>query len=97
MAPKTSSAKFKAEVALAAVRGDLTVPEISKKYGMHPTQINNWKASLINESETLFVRNKAHENSDEKVVAELERKIGQLKKNNFFIKFAYTCELLELN
>ena len=72
MAPKTSSAKFKAEVALAAVRGDLTVPEISKKYGMHPTQINNWKASLI------------------KVVAELERKIGQLTVENDFLKKSWS-------
>lgn len=90
MAPKTFSAKFKAEVAMAAVRGDLTVPEISKKYGVHPTQINNWKANLIKESETLFVRGKAHEMSDEKVVAQLERKIGQLTVENDFLKKSWS-------
>jgi hypothetical protein len=57
---------------------------------VHPTQINNWKASLIKESETLFVRNKAHENSDEKVVAELERKIGQLTVENDFLKKSWS-------
>ena len=33
--PKTYTAEFKAKVALDSIRGDLTINEISSKYGVH--------------------------------------------------------------
>lgn len=40
---KSYTAEYKAKVALEAIRGDLTINEISTKYGVHATQINRWK------------------------------------------------------
>ncbi len=40
---KNYPAKLKAEVALAAIRDDATVAELSKKYGVHATVIHRWK------------------------------------------------------
>jgi len=37
---KQYSSEFKAKVALAAVRGDETVPQLAARHGLHPTQIN---------------------------------------------------------
>jgi transposase len=37
------SDKFKAAVALEALRGDKTVQEIAAKRQLHPTQVSTWK------------------------------------------------------
>jgi transposase len=39
---KQYSNDFKEKVALAAIRGDETVPQLATRYGLHPTQINSW-------------------------------------------------------
>lgn len=86
MERKKFGAKIKAEVALEAIRGDKTIAELAQAYEVHPTQINKWKSNLLKESAKLFVRDKNNENGDEKQIAELERKIGQLTVENDFLK-----------
>jgi transposase-like protein len=41
------SYKFKAAVALEALRGDKTVQEIAAKRQLHPTQVGTWKRLAI--------------------------------------------------
>ncbi len=36
---KNHSPEFKAKAALEAIRDEMTLAELSKKYGVHPTQI----------------------------------------------------------
>jgi len=40
---KTHPLKTKIKVAIEAIRGEKTTSEIISKYGIHTTQINNWK------------------------------------------------------
>ena len=37
---------FKAKVALAAVRGELTLTELAQQFDVHPNQVTQWKAQL---------------------------------------------------
>ena len=51
---KTYTAEFKAKVSLDAIRGDLTINEISTKYGVHSTQITRWKQQALASLKTCF-------------------------------------------
>ena len=44
---KVHTAAFKAQVALAAVKGDKTINELAGHYGVHPTLIHGWKKQLL--------------------------------------------------
>ena len=48
---KNHSPEFKAKVALEAIRDEMTLAELSKKYGVHPTQIGTWKRAAIENKE----------------------------------------------
>ena len=41
---------FKAKVALAAVREQETVPQLSKRYGVHANQIYKWKSQFLEQA-----------------------------------------------
>jgi len=48
------TAAFKAQVALAAVKGDRTVNELAGQFGVHPTLIHAWKKQLLAGAEVVF-------------------------------------------
>jgi len=77
---KRYSAKFKAQVALSAVREEKTLSELSSEYGIHANQIVRWKKELLNRADEVFSREADQRTQDVEVrEAELFRQIGQLK------------------
>lgn len=44
---KQYSAEEKAKIAIEAIKGELTMAQISSKYGVHSTQISNWKKQAL--------------------------------------------------
>ena len=53
---KNHSPDLKAKVALEVIREEMTFAELSKEYGVHPTQIGTWKRAAIENKETAFTR-----------------------------------------
>lgn len=51
---KIFSAQQKARVALEALKGAKTANEIAQEYGIHPTQVGQWKRELQEQAATLF-------------------------------------------
>ena len=78
---------FKAQVALAAHKGDRTVNELAGQYGVHPTLIHGWKKRLIAGAESLFGASAKAASADaEARQAELFEQIGRLKMELEWVK-----------
>ena len=91
---KTHPLQTKVKVALEAIKGDKTTSEITSKYGIHPTQINNWKKQALEQIPNAFSRKrKKQKENQQKLVDELYRQIGRLKVENDFLKknIDYSC------
>ena len=84
---KVHTAGFKAQVALAALKGDRTVNELAGHYGVHPTLIHAWKKQLLAGAGTIFAnRTKADSAGAEAHEAELYEQIGRLKMELEWLK-----------
>lgn len=79
--------EFMARVALAAIREELTLAELSKKYGVHSGQISTWKRAALDNMTSAFKR-RGGDGVPEMNTAEIEKlhsKIGQLVVERDFL------------
>ena len=81
------SAKFKAKVALEALREHHSLAELSAKYELHPNQISKWKKQVQEHTSDLFARDfKGSEQQDEAKQDVLYTQIGKMKVQIDFLK-----------
>ena len=84
---KSHSASFKAQVALAALKGDRTVNELAGQFSVHPTLIHAWKKQLLAEAESVFAGPARGDTTDAQArTAELFEQIGRLKMELEWVK-----------
>ncbi len=84
---KQHTAAFKAQVALAALKGDRTVNELAGQFGVHPTLIHTWKKQLLQGAEVVFASGvRADAGDAEARQAELYEQIGRLKMELEWVK-----------
>ena len=84
---KQHTAAFKAQVALAARKGDRTVNELASQCGVHPTLIHGWKKQLLAGADQGFGNgSKAASTDVEAEKAELFEQIGRLKMELEWLK-----------
>ena len=81
---RNHGATYKAKVALAALKGDKTLAELSEKFDVHPSQILHWKTHLLDGAMGVFLSPAEKRESQGPSVKDMQSKIGQLALENDF-------------
>ena len=68
---------FKSKVALQALRGELTLPQIADKYGIPLSRVGKWKKAAMEGLPHVFARKDTLSNNQSEIRA-LHAKIGEL-------------------
>jgi|688.fasta_scaffold2011780_1 transposase len=84
---KTHSKDLKFKAALAMIKGDKTLSQLSTEYGVAQSVLHRWKQTLQQEGPTLFEDQRKGQMCKDQS-SDLERKIGQLVMENDFLKKA---------
>jgi transposase len=84
---KRFQASFKAKVALSALKGDRTTSDLTAAFGVHPTQISQWKKQLMDGAVELFAEGHKRADVDHHALeAELYQQIGRLQMELDWLK-----------
>ena len=84
---KTFTSAQKAKVAIEAIKGTKPINQIAQAYGVHPTQVNQWKKELLDNAAELFEGKRGPKPVD--VQSDPDRlyaKIGQLNMELDWLK-----------
>ena len=81
------SAQFKFKVAIEAARGTKTLAELASQYGLHPSQISEWKQQLLQDGPSVFSTQTARQQREQEALqAELYEQIGRLRMELEWLK-----------
>lgn len=77
---KQYSPKFKAKVAVEAIRGERTLTQLASQYHVHPIQVGQWRKTALEQMAELFVDGRKHKRADGDADKDaLYEQIGRLK------------------
>jgi len=76
-------------VALAAIKGELTLAQLAEHFDVHPNQITQWKAQLQESAADVFGASGGN-GAAQPDVKSLHAKIGELTLENDFLEGALT-------
>jgi transposase len=86
---RNHSPAFKAKVALAAIKGERTIAQLSEQFDVHPNQVTTWKAQLEGGAADVFGPGGGSRPTTPPVdVKALHAKIGELTLENDFLEGA---------
>lgn len=82
------SPEFKAKVAIAAIKADLTISEICSRYQISPSCLHKWKKEALANIALIFEGNSksSKSNSDNTDIEKLYAEIGKLKIAKDFLE-----------
>ena len=77
---KQYSPRFKAKVAVEAIRGERTLSQLGSQFHVHPVQIGQWRKTAMEQLADLFADGRKSKRSDGEVEKDaLYEEIGRLK------------------
>ena len=77
---KQYSPKFKAKVAVEAIRGERTLSQLASQYHVHPVQIGQWRKTALEQMGELFVDGRSRKRTEHDADKDaLYEQIGRLK------------------
>jgi transposase-like protein len=79
---RNHSPAFKAKVALAAIKGEKTLAELAQQFDVHPNQITQWRAQLLEGASGIFGAAATPELVPAVDVKTLHAKTGELTLGN---------------
>ena len=72
-------------MAIEAIKGEQTLSELAARFGIHPTQIQQWKRQLMEGSKDVFGASEKERKQTASEVKNLHAKIGQLTMERDFL------------
>ena len=85
---RNHSPKFKARVALEALRGEATLAQLASRHGVHATQIATWRKQLLENAGEVFENGNPAVVDAEIRIRELQAKVGELTMDKDFLSGA---------
>jgi len=73
---------FKAKVALAAIKGDETLGDLSERFDVHQNQIQDWKKQLLDQAASVFGSTQEQKKAEESQLKDLHAKTYELALEN---------------
>jgi len=84
---KKIEAGIKARVALEAIKGAMTIAEISTKFSLHPNMVIRWKRDLLENAAGIFDHKKDQETVEaQEKIDDLHKNIGELTMERDWLK-----------
>jgi len=89
---KQHSPKFKAKMAVEAIRGERTLSQLGSQYHVHPVQIGQWRKTALEQMAELFTDSRTRKRSNGEVEKDaLYEEIGRLKMELDWLKKKLVC------
>ena len=88
---KSFDSKFKARIAIEAIKEEKTIAEIANQYQVHPNQVSIWKKEALTEMPDLFQDGRKKQKNKEPDISrdDIFKAVGVLKVENEFLKKKY--------
>lgn len=85
---RNHSSKFKARIALEALKGDETLAQLGSRHGLHTPQIAPWRKQLLEHAGEVFENGNPAAEDGERRIRDLQAKMGELTLERDFLSGA---------
>jgi transposase-like protein len=82
---RNHSPKFKARIALEALRGDETPAQLASRHGVHANQIGLWRKQLLEHAADVFTHGNPDAEDGARRIRDLQAKVGELTMERDFL------------
>ena len=82
---RNHSSKFKARVALEALRGEAALTELASRHGVHANQIALWRKQMLEHADEVFDHGTPALDDAERQIRDLRAKVRELTMERDFL------------